>query len=134
MRTLALDYGAARIGCAVSDPSGTVVRPLEVIEPPDTAAVARLVAENQVELVVVGLPVNMNGSEGPQAKVTREFCAELERTLDVPVEVFDERLTTRMAEASRRAGAEAQEDSLAAAHLLEGYLARQSGRGRGNGP
>jgi putative Holliday junction resolvase len=128
MRTLALDYGAARIGCAVSDPSGTVVRPLGVIEPPEVSAVARLVADNEVGLVVVGLPVNMNGSEGEQAQVTREFCAELERALDVPVEAYDERLTTRMAEASRRAGAEAPEDSLAAAHLLEGYLARQSGR------
>src|SRR5206468_9696194 len=61
MRTLALDYGGARIGCAVSDPSGTVVRPLAVIEPPDAGAVARLVSENDVELVVVGLPMNMNG-------------------------------------------------------------------------
>ena len=134
MRVLALDYGMARIGCALSDPSGTVVRPIDVIEPPDTAAVAGLVSEHGVDRVVVGLPVTLNGREGEQARLTREFCDELERTLEVPVETYDERLTTRMAEASRRAGAEAAEDSLAAAHLLEGYLARQTGREPGNAP
>ena len=134
MRVLALDYGTARIGCALSDPSGTVVRPIDVIEPPDPAAVAGLVSEHGVERVVVGMPVTLNGREGEQARLTREFCAELERALEVPVETYDERLTTRMAEASRRAGAEAAEDSLAAAHLLEGYLARQSGRDPGNAP
>lgn len=128
---LGLDYGAARIGCALSDPTGTVVRPLAVIEPPEVAAVARLVAEHGVDRVVVGLPVSMRGSEGPQAAATREFCAELEGSLEVPVETYDERLTTRMAEASRRAGARAAEDSLAAAHLLEGYLAERLGRGAG---
>ena len=130
---LALDYGAARVGCALSDPSGTVVRPLAVIEPPEPSAVARLVSEHGVDRVVVGLPVSMRGTEGPQAAATRAFCAELERSLEVPVETYDERLTTRMAEASRRAGARAPEDSLAAAHLLEGYLARQRGREPGNG-
>src|SRR3954471_20671396 len=98
MRVLALDYGMARIGCALSDPSGTVVRPIEVIEPPDPAVVARGVAEQSVERVVVGMPVTLNGSEGEQARLTREFCAELQRALDVPVETYDERLTTRMAE------------------------------------
>jgi putative holliday junction resolvase len=134
MRVLALDYGIARIGCALSDPSGTIARPIEVIEPPDSAAVARLVAEHSVERVVVGMPVTLNGSEGEQARLTRGFCAELERVLDVPVETYDERLTTRMAEASRRAGAEAAEDSLAAAHLLDGYLAGHPGRDVGDGP
>lgn len=129
---LGLDYGAARIGCAISDPTGTVVRPLAVIEPPDPAAVARLVTEEGVERVVVGLPVGLGGGEGPQAEETRSFCAELQRKLVVPVETYDERLTTRMAEASRRAGARAPEDSLAAAHLLEGYLGRQVGRERGD--
>jgi putative transcription antitermination factor YqgF len=128
VRVLGLDYGAARIGCAVSDPTGTVVRPLAVVEPPDSAAIARLVSEQGVERVVVGLPVSLGGDEGPQAKATRRFCAELERSLAVPVDTYDERLTTRMAEASRRAGARAAEDSLAAAHLLEGYLARRRGK------
>lgn len=127
MRILALDYGAARIGCAISDPSGTLVRPLAAIEPPDPAAVAGLAREQGAALVVVGLPVNMNGSEGEQAAATREFCAQLELHLEVAVDTYDERLTTRMAQATRRAGAGADEDSLAAAHLLEGYLAARGG-------
>jgi putative holliday junction resolvase len=123
MRILALDYGAARIGCAISDPSETLVRPLTVVEPPDAGAVADLVREHDVERVVLGMPLHLNGSEGEQARATRGFGEKLERALDVPVEHYDERLTTRMAAASRAAGAEAPEDALAAAHLLESYLA-----------
>jgi putative holliday junction resolvase len=122
MRVLALDYGTARIGCAISDPTGTLARPLPVIEPPHPRPVAELVSEHEVELVIVGLPLKLDGSEGDQAEATRGFCGELERVLDVPVVTHDERLTTRMAQASRFAGAEAAEDSLAAAHLLESYL------------
>jgi putative Holliday junction resolvase len=120
---LALDYGTARIGCAISDPSGTLATPLPVIEPPQPRAVAELVSKYEVERVVVGLPVHLSGEEGSQAALTRTFCTELEAMLDVPVETYDERLTTRMAEASRREGAIAAPDSLAAAHLLQGYLA-----------
>jgi putative Holliday junction resolvase len=129
MRILALDYGSARIGCALSDPTGTVVRPIEVIEPPDPSAVARLVVREDVERVVVGLPVNMDGTEGAQAVLTRSFCAALQTGIEVPVEAYDERLTTKMAQATRRSGAQAAEDSLAAAHLLEDYLAAHPGRG-----
>ena len=126
MRVLALDYGVARIGCAISDPSGTLARPLPVIEPPEPRSVEELVSEHGVERVVVGLPLHLSGEEGAQAQLTRGFCAELEALLEVPVETYDERLTTKMAEASRREGATAAADSLAAAHLLEAYLA---GRG-----
>ncbi|MFN8159756.1 MAG: Holliday junction resolvase RuvX [Solirubrobacterales bacterium] len=122
MRILALDYGTARVGCAVSDPTGTLARPIEVIEPPEPERVARLAADLGAERIVVGLPVNMNGSEGGQAALTRDFCEELRSLVEIPVETFDERLTTRMAEASRRRGAAAPEDSLAAGHLLESYL------------
>ena len=128
MRILALDYGSARIGCALSDPTGTLARPLPVIEPADPRAVAELVATHGVERVVVGLPIHLGGQEGMQAEATRSFCAELQRMLEIPVETYDERLTTRMAEASRRAGAAAAEDSLAAAHLLEGYLVAKAGK------
>jgi putative Holliday junction resolvase len=127
MRVLALDHGTARIGCAISDPSGTLARPLPVIEPPEPRAVAELVDEHEVERVVVGLPLHLSGEEGSQAALTRTFCAELEAILDVPVETYDERLTTRMAEASRREGASAALDSLAATHLLESYLLRGGG-------
>jgi putative Holliday junction resolvase len=132
MRVLALDHGTARIGCAISDPSGTLATPLPVIEPPQPRSVADLVADRDVDRVVVGLPVSLSGEEGPQAELAREFCAELEAVLDVPVETYDERLTTRMAEASRRQGAGAAADSLAAAHLLESYLARRQAVERGD--
>ena len=123
MRVLALDHGTVRIGCALSDPTGTLATPLPVIEPPEARAVAELVAEHGVELVVVGLPLHLSGEEGSQAALARSFCGELEAILPVPVETYDERLTTRMADASRRAGASAPRDSIAAAHLLEAYLA-----------
>jgi putative Holliday junction resolvase len=126
VRVLALDYGTARIGCAISDPSGTLATPLPTIEPPAPSAVADLVAEHGVERVVVGLPLHLSGEEGAQAALTRGFCDELGALLDVPVETYDERLTTRMAEASKREGAAAAADSLAAAHLLQAYLAGQA--------
>ncbi len=127
MRVLALDYGSARCGCAISDPSGTLARPLAVIEPPEPKIVAEIVAEHEVERVVVGLPVTMSGEEGEQAASSRAFAADLERVLDVPVETYDERLTTKMAQQSARAGATAAEDSLAAAHLLESYHTSMEG-------
>lgn len=126
LRVLALDHGTARIGAAISDPTGTLATPLPVIEPPEAKLVAEIVAEHGVERVVVGLPLHLSGEEGSQAALARTFGAELEAVLSVPVETYDERLTTRMAEGSRRAGATAPPDSLAAAHLLEAYLAGQA--------
>ena len=123
MRILAIDYGSARIGCAISDPTETLARPLAVLEPADPRSVAELVTAHEVERVVIGMPVRLDGREGDQAAATRLFGEQLEQLIDVPVETYDERLTTRMAEASRRGGAQAGEDSLAAAHLLESYLA-----------
>lgn len=126
MRILALDHGAARVGVAICDPTETLARPLDVVEPPDAGAVGRLVAEHEAELVVVGLPVSLSGEEGIQAKAAREFAASLRDLLAVPVETYDERLTTRLAESSARAGAGAAADALAAAHLLESYLQRRT--------
>jgi putative Holliday junction resolvase len=122
MRVLALDHGTVRIGCALSDPTGTLATPLPVIEPPEARAVAELVDEHGVERVVVGLPVHLSGEEGSQAALARSFAHELEAMLPVPIDTYDERLTSRMAAASRRGGASAARDSLAAAHLLESYL------------
>jgi putative holliday junction resolvase len=123
-RVLALDHGSARCGCALSDPSGTVATPLPVIERPDTrrglAAVARLVDEHGAERVIVGLPLTLRGEEGEQAKRARTFAERLGRRVSVPVELHDERLTTRLAE---RTGGNADADSRAAAHLLDSYLA-----------
>ncbi len=128
MRILALDHGSARCGCAVCDPTGTIVTPIDPISPPDPAAVAALVAERGVEEVLVGLPVSLDGTEGAQAAAARRFAGEVAALVDVPVETYDERLTTRLAAASRRAGSKASEDSLAAAHLLDSYLLAQEAR------
>jgi putative Holliday junction resolvase len=131
LRVLALDYGTARCGCAVSDPTGTVVTPLSAVEPPDPARIAELAAEHAVERVVVGLPITPAGQEGAQASLSRAFAAELGDLLEVPVETYDERLTTKMADRTAREGARADRDSLAAAHLLESYLAAQAAPGSG---
>jgi putative Holliday junction resolvase len=122
MRVLAIDHGAARAGCAISDPTGTIARPLGVIEPPDPHKAAELVAEHDAEHVVIGLPVSLDGTEGRQAAEARAFRDELAANVDVPVDTYDERLTTRLAESSARQGAGAPADALAAAHLLESYL------------
>ncbi len=129
MRILALDHGAARVGVAICDPTETLASPVGVIEPPDTNAVAAMVSEHHAELVVVGLPVSLSGEEGEQAEVARAFAGELAEALSIPVETYDERLTTRLADSSARAGAEAPPDALAAAHLLESYLQHRAGRG-----
>jgi putative holliday junction resolvase len=125
MRILALDHGSARCGVAVSDPTGTLATPLAAVERPDTrrglAQVARLVEVQAAERVVVGLPLTLRGEEGEQAGRARTFAERLERKVSVPVELHDERLTTRLAE---RTGGEGDADSRAAAHLLESYLAR----------
>jgi putative holliday junction resolvase len=125
MRILALDHGAARCGCAISDVSGTLATPLPAVERPDTrkglAALARLAEERGAERIVVGLPLTLAGDEGHQAEVARRFAERLERRVSIPVELHDERMTTRLAE---RTGGEGDADSRAAAHLLESYLAR----------
>jgi len=119
---LALDHGTVRIGAAICDPTGTLCTPLPVIEPPEADAVAALVREREVERVVVGLPVHLSGEEGSQAALARAFVSELGEVTDVQVDTYDERLTSRMADTSRREGAGASRDSIAAAHLLEAYL------------
>jgi putative holliday junction resolvase len=123
-RLLALDYGSARCGVAVSDPSGTLATPLAAVERPATrkgiGRITALVREHQAECVVVGLPLTLAGEEGAQAAEARDFADRLRATLPVPVDLHDERLTTRQAE---RSGGRADADSRAAAHLLEAYLA-----------
>jgi putative Holliday junction resolvase len=126
-RVLALDHGAARCGCAVSDPSGTLATPLAAVERPDSPAgleaLARLVRELGAERVVVGLPLTLRGGEGSQAAAARAFAGRVSKLAGVPVELHDERLTTRQAERERGS---ADEDSRAAAHLLESWLAARA--------
>ena len=123
MRILALDHGEARCGCAVSDPTGTLARPLAAIERPDTrrglARVAAVASEVGAELVVVGLPLNLSGQEGQQAGKARQFADRLRLRVRMPIELYDERMTTRIAAGD---GGSADPDSRAAAHLLESYL------------
>jgi putative Holliday junction resolvase len=130
-RVLALDHGSARCGCAISDPSGTLATPLSAVERPDSrkglAALARLAEELGAERVVVGLPLTLRGDAGEQARAARAFAEQLAGRLDVPVELCDERLTTRLAE---RTGGTGDADSRAAAHLLESYLARDPASAR----
>jgi putative Holliday junction resolvase len=123
VRVLALDYGSARCGCAVSDPTGMLATPLESVPDPGSdrglGEIARLIRERGVEEVVVGLPVSLSGEEHAQAAEAREFAARLAERLEVPVTTFDERFTTALA---RRTRGRLPEDSRAAAHLLESYL------------
>ncbi|HEX2304195.1 MAG TPA: Holliday junction resolvase RuvX [Gaiella sp.] len=125
MRALALDFGSARTGVAVSDATGTLARPVCVVERAASDAglerVAALVDEHGAEIVVVGLPLTLRGERGEQARATEVFVEALRRRLDVPVETEDERFTTALAQ---QTAGRAPEDALAAAHLLQGWLER----------
>ena len=127
MKVLALDYGSARTGVAVSDPTGTLARPLEVVQnasaPAGLRHLAELVEREGVERIVVGLPVTLRGERGAQAEETEAFVSALRGVTEVPIESFDERFTTKLAEAQP---SEAPPDAVAAAHLLSTYLEWQS--------
>jgi putative pre-16S rRNA nuclease len=130
MRVLALDYGSARCGCAVSDPTGVLATPIDPVRSPRSrrglARLRALVTELDIGRVVVGLPLSLSGRDSAQTVETREFAATLQRELTVPVECYDERFTTRLAE---RVGGVASEDSRAAAHLLESWLQEHGSAG-----
>ena len=123
MKVLALDYGSARTGVAVSDPTGTVARPLEIVERAATdagfAKLIALIAAEEPEVVVVGMPLTLRGDVGEQALETEAFVDRLRGALDLPVETYDERFTSVLA---------AGDDARAAAHLLSSYLEWQSAR------
>ena len=123
MRVLALDYGSARCGAAASDPTGTLATPLEPVLRPGSrkgfARVVALAAELGAERVVVGLPLSLSGGDSAQTAETRAFAERLQRAVQVPVELYDERFTTRLA---GRAGGSASLDSRAAAVLLDEWL------------
>lgn len=135
MRVLALDYGSARCGVAVSDPTGVLATPLEpVLKPAGRKGMGKLLAlvrEVEAERVIVGLPLSLSGGDSAQTREAREFAAALERRLEgVAVELYDERFTTRLAQRDGGAGTQgprASEDSRAAAHLLSSWLDRHAG-------
>jgi putative holliday junction resolvase len=133
VKVLALDYGRARTGVAVSDPTGTLARPLAVVEDAASdaglARLAEIVRAEDAERVVVGLPLTLRGEVGMQAAETERFVEALRHVVAVPVERFDERFTTVLADRhASAAGAAAPPDARAAAHLLTSYLTWSSRR------
>jgi putative Holliday junction resolvase len=143
MRILGLDVGERRIGVAIADESVRVALPVTVVErreqPADLDAIARLVQEQGAEAVVIGLPISLNGSLGPQAQAVKAFGQELSARLALPIEYWDERLSTveadrRLADAGRRGPkAKARRDAAAAAIVLQSYLDSQA-QGSPSGP
>ncbi len=128
MRVLALDYGSARCGCALSDPTGTLATPIDPIERPATrkgfARVVDLVRDRGAERVIVGLPLGLSGADTDQTRETRAWADRLAAAIPVPVEMYDERFTTAIA--SRSASDRTSEDSRAAAVLLDDWLVRHA--------
>lgn len=133
MRILAIDYGDRRLGLAISDPTGRIASGLPTIErsgPKEdvTDPLRRICQEQEVERIVVGLPVNMDGSHGPRAEISQAFARELREALDLEVETWDERLTTAQAERAMLAAdlsrkkRKTRRDQVAAQILLQSYL------------
>lgn len=137
-RLLGVDIGEVRIGIAISDPTGTICTPLTTLDahgaPADQQRIVELADEYEAEAIIVGLPINMDGSHGPAARAARAFCNALRTLTELPVKVHDERLTSHEAEARLRASGiqpsrnKKQIDSAAAALILESYLAGQQSR------
>ena len=132
MRIMAIDYGDARTGVAISDPSGFLTGFTTVVpsRKPEKALedLTRLVVEHKVEHLVVGLPKNMDGGEGPRAELCRGFASDLENATGLPVTLWDERRTTVEAHAILHTGGKRMKehrknvDAVAASLILEGYL------------
>jgi putative holliday junction resolvase len=131
VKVLALDYGTARTGVAISDETGTLARPLAVVDRASSSGglrrILQLSRDERVDRIVVGMPITLRGEHGAQARETAAFVATLRAKTDLPVETFDERFTTKLA---RSGDASADEDAVAAAHLLDGYLTWSSDRHR----
>jgi putative Holliday junction resolvase len=136
VRTLGVDLGRVRIGLALADEVLRTARPLRVVhrraDDADLAAIAEAAREYEVDRVVLGLPLNMDGSEGPAARHARGFAPKLAAALGVPVELFDERLSTFEAETRLRdqgfsaKDRRARVDAEAAAVILQGWLDRDA--------
>jgi putative Holliday junction resolvase len=138
MRIIALDVGERRIGVAVSDPTGTIARPLHALgrgsRKEDFSAIADLIDEYNAQAVVVGRPLSLDGSVGPQARRVARYAEALAEHLNVPVIPWDERFSTARADeilretrgekAKRRARANGEIDAVAAAVILQSYLDR----------
>jgi putative Holliday junction resolvase len=123
VKVLALDFGSARAGVAVSDPTGTVARPVGVVRKAATDAgfesLLSVIREENPALVIVGMPLTLRGDHGEQAQETTAFVERLQAAIELPVETYDERFTSVLA---------GGDDARAAAHLLSDYLQWQSNR------
>ena len=136
MRILGLDVGERRVGIAICDPTGTVVRPLQTLKrgsrEQDWAAITALVAEHGVELIVVGQPLSLDGTVGPQARRIARYADALAKQVSIPIVPWDERFTTARAKEiifqsrgkkkRRRARTQGTVDAIAAAVILQSYL------------
>lgn len=135
MRIMGLDFGSKTVGVAISDAMLTIAQPLEIIRRKEAnklrktlTRIEELIVEYEVEEIVLGLPLNMNDTEGERVALTREFQEKLERRTGLPVHTWDERLTTveadnAMMEAGiRRENRKEYVDKIAAALILQGYL------------
>jgi len=126
---LGLDIGDRWVGVAMSDPQGILASPLTIIDRTDEQsavnAILSIIEQNQVGVVVAGLPISMNGSIGPQAEKVQDFVRELSKHTEVPIEFRDERLTTvsaqKLMKMTRKRG-KVRDDAMAAALILQGYL------------
>ena len=137
MRVIALDHGSKRVGIAIGDPLGVIAQPLEFIpaEPLDAffERLKKLLAEKEVGQIIVGMPRNMDGSYGPAAEKVRAFVERLKEEVDLPIRLWDERLTTAQAQRVllegnvRRKDRKQRVDKMAAAILLQSYLDAVSG-------
>ena len=131
-RILALDLGEKRIGVAVSDATRTIAQPLDMIprtsRQADFEAIGRFVADQQANMLLVGLPLMLNGKVGEKAAWVQDYAADLQRTLDMPLELWDESFTTVQAEASLKARGKKKHkirenvDAVAASFILQSYL------------
>jgi len=137
MRILAIDHGSKRMGIAISDELQMIAQPLEYIPAEPFAdflvRLKQILQEKEVELILVGMPRNMNGSHGPAALKVQDFVATLNRALTVPIKTWDERLTTAMANRFliegnvRREKRKEKVDKMAAAILLQSFLDGKGG-------
>ncbi|MGH3004140.1 MAG: Holliday junction resolvase RuvX [Gaiellaceae bacterium] len=123
MKVVALDYGSARTGVAVSDPTGTVARPVAIVDRAATDdgfdKLLAVIAAEEPEVIVVGMPLTLRGEHGEQAGETAAFVERLRAATSARVDTYDERFTSVLA---------GGDDARAAAHLLSGYLEWQSRR------
>src|SRR5690349_5350575 len=132
MRVLGIDHGTKRMGIALSDPSGTIAQPLEFIPAEPFAQflerLKQILREKEVELIIIGIPRNMDGSYGPSAAKVQEFVAVLKENIAVPIQLWDERLTSAQANRFllqadvKRKDRKEKVDKAAAAILLQSYL------------